>query len=284
MYEENPYPRWMTTAARTPRPVATVLRTLFPRFDPPAMLQGPVKLLIAGCGTGKQAIDAATRYRDARVLAVDLSLASLSYALRQADSLGVANVDFRQGDILALGAMEDRFAVIECVGVLMAIAEPLAAWRILVDLLQPRGVMKLGLYSETARRHIVAVRDLIAAAGYPATPEGIRRCRQDLIALPPERPERAVLDNRDFYSLSTCRDLIFHVQEHRFTLPQIADALDALGLDFLGFELDNPTALAAYRAAHPEDTTMTDLAAWHAFEQANPETFTGMYQFWCQKR
>jgi hypothetical protein len=28
---------------------------------------------------------------------------------------------------------------------------------------------------------------------------------------------------------------------------------------------------------------MTDLACWDRFEAANPDTFTGMYQFWLQK-
>lgn len=27
-----------------------------------------------------------------------------------------------------------------------------------------------------------------------------------------------------------------------------------------------------------------NLAAWHDFEVAHPDTFKGMYQFWCQKK
>lgn len=50
----------------------------------------------------------------------------------------------------------------------------------------------------------------------------------------------------------------------------------------VGFELDKPEALNAYRVAYPDDAWMSDLGHWHAFEQANPETFLGMYQFWCQ--
>ncbi len=29
---------------------------------------------------------------------------------------------------------------------------------------------------------------------------------------------------------------------------------------------------------------MTDLDQWHVFETENPMAFTGMYQFWVQKR
>ncbi len=85
--------------------------------------------------------------------------------------------------------------------------------------------------------------------------------------------EMARLRQRDsFFTASECRDLLFHVQEHRFTLPQIEAALETLGLDFLGFEFPGakPAALAS-------------LADWHRFEAENPETFAGMYEFWVRK-
>ena len=112
--------------------------------------------------------------------------------------------------------------------------------------------------------------------------EGMSRDTTALAALPDDRVERKLLENRDSYSTNSCRDPIFHVHELRYTLPLIADTLDALGLRFAGFELDKPEALNAHRAAYPDDAWMSDLGHWHAFEQANPDTFLGMYQFWCQ--
>ena len=56
-----------------------------------------------------------------------------------------------------------------------------------------------------------------------------------------------VTQGEDFYSLSGCRDLLFHVQEHRFTLPQLAVLLAGLGLSFLGFELSDTAIAARYR-------------------------------------
>ena len=72
------------------------------------------------------------------------------------------------------------------------------------------------------------------------------------------------------------------MQEHRLTLPQIGAFLNEHGLRLLGFELDAPTA-SAYRTAFPQDATMTDLSLWDRFEQANPDTFRGMYNFWAWK-
>lgn len=42
----------------------------------------------------------------------------------------------------------------------------------------------------------------------------------------------------DFWILSECRDLIFHVEEHRFTLLGIGAMLEACRLGLLGLELE----------------------------------------------
>jgi hypothetical protein len=87
---------------------------------------------------------------------------------------------------------------------------------------------------------------------------------------------------QDFFSVSGCRDLLFHVQEHRLGIPQIKKFLDSEGLAFIGFELD-VNALQDYRARNPHDVAMTNLECWDAFERDRPETFAAMYQFWCQR-
>jgi hypothetical protein len=87
----------------------------------------------------------------------------------------------------------------------------------------------------------------------------------------------------DFYSLSTCRDLLFHVQEHRFTIPQIIGALDSLNLKFLGFDLKDQSTMKRFKNKHPEKSDILSLALWHELEQQYPDTFANMYQFWCIK-
>jgi hypothetical protein len=66
--------------------------------------------------------------------------------------------------------------------------------------------------------------------------------------------------------------------EHRLTIPQIAAFLHENGLEFLGFELD-PQSVARFRTKHPDRAALTNLDYWHAFEQANPDTFHRMYVF-----
>ena len=86
----------------------------------------------------------------------------------------------------------------------------------------------------------------------------------------------------DFYSLSELRDLLFHVQECSTNLPQIARFLIDNKLQFLGFNQVRHI-LQRYRSQFPQDSAMTDLALWDQFEEENPQTFVGMYQFWVQK-
>jgi hypothetical protein len=92
-----------------------------------------------------------------------------------------------------------------------------------------------------------------------------------------------VLQSIDFYSISTCRDLLFHVQEHRFTLPQIEMALQELGLKFLGFEMQDSQVMRKFKKLYPEESASASLSLWNKFEVENPDTFIGMYQFWAQK-
>jgi Flp pilus assembly protein TadD/SAM-dependent methyltransferase len=284
-YEESPYPRWVKCApdAMT-QPIDARMRSGFPhaRYRPIERTDN-LDVLIAGCGTGQQVVEMAKRYTGVRVLAVDLSRSSLCYAKYRTNALGLDNIDYGQADILRLAAHNHDFDLISCAGVLHHLADPLAGWRVLLSILRPHGIMQIALYSEIARASIVAAREFIAMRGYRATVDDIRRCRQDILALDEASPIRIVVQSGDFFSTSNCRDLLFHVQEHRFTLPQIQTFLAENGLELLGFELDS-NVLQRYRSQYPDDPACTNLDHWHAYEQQNPHTFARMYQFVVQKQ
>ncbi len=281
-YEENPYPRWVRMPpVEKASDIAGYLRQKFP-FAPiqPAPDRDVAEFLSAGCGTGQMALEMAQGFA-AHVLAVDLSLASLGYARRKALELGLAGIEFAQADILELGVTDRRFDVIECSGVLHHMAEPLAGWRSLLSLLNPGGFMLIALYSEKARQGIVAAQRYIAEKGFGPSPDDIRRCRQDLLDMDPKRELGTAFG--DFFGTSSCRDLLFHVQEQRMSIPAIAAFLDDNALAFLGFETDRAT-LEAYKRRFPGDPAAVDLQNWDAFENDNPDTFTRMYVFWVQKK
>ena len=118
--------------------------------------------------------------------------------------------------------------------------------------------------------------------GFASTPDDIRRSRQEILALADGEPAKNVANNLDFFTTSECRDMLFHVQEHQMTLPEIADFVGANNLTFLGFIADGGL-IHRFRTRYPHDEAVTDLALWHAFEMDNPGAFAGMYQFWIRK-
>jgi cyclopropane fatty-acyl-phospholipid synthase-like methyltransferase len=242
------------------------------------------EILIAGCGTGQHAINCANQYQESKILAVDLSQHSLAYAARKATELGIHNIEFLQADILDLKQLNRTFDLIESVGVLHHMEDPLKGWKILRDLLKPQGMMLIGLYSQLARQDVQKARSFIQTHKYPSTARGIRECRQHIFTLPSTDPIHMLSSGVDFYTTSSCRDLLFHVQEHQFTLPQIAECLKQLDLVFLGFEFKNPETLENYLKAFPEDLEARSLQNWALFEEKHPDTFIGMYCFWVTKR
>jgi tetratricopeptide (TPR) repeat protein/SAM-dependent methyltransferase len=266
-YEESPYPRWTKAGPPT---LPLVLKDRRPAEV--------LDVLIAGCGTGLSTIEFARQWPQTRNLAIDLSVASLSYAKRMAQSMGVTNIEFAHADIMRLASIDREFDFIDASGVLHHLADPWEGWRVLLSLLRPGGAMQVGLYSKLARLNIVTARALIAERGYQPTPADIRRCREEIMETEKWSLLRSVSSWGDFYTTNECRDLLFHVQEHRVTIPEIKSFLAANNLQFAGFILEPPIQHRfAMRFSDP--AAMTDLACWHAFEIDNPQTFTSMYGF-----
>lgn len=283
-YEENPYPRWVKTPPAIEMvSVDAFLHKTFPQVPFHNIgKSGAIEILIAGCGTGQHPIHTAQRFPNARVRAIDLSLSSLSYAKRKAQELGIKNLEFGQADILRLHEIGDRFDVIETFGVLHHLGDPMQGLKSLLSILRPGGFIGIGLYSELARRGVVAGRRFITEQKYGDSADDIRRCRQQMIALADGTALSETLRWSDFFSVSECRDLLFHVQEHRMTVLDIHNFLARFSLSFLGFQIDQKTS-DAYQSMFPEDRAMTSLQNWHRFETARPTTFRTMYQFWAQK-
>jgi len=277
MYEANPYPRWHRLGPGIPQELGVTLHELTGgAFDPSEFIRRP-RLLVAGCGTGREILSAARAWQPASVTGFDLSRTSLAYAQRMADRIGV-DVELYQADLLELGDWDRRFDVIVCTGVLHHLDDPLAGWRILARLLRPGGVMLVGLYSSTARAGVKVAQALVRESGQPPTPAGLRRARALVMELPPGHPGRDCTRMGDFYSLSGARDMLCHVRERTFTLPDVAAALDDVGLEFLGFH----SGEAARRLYRTLFGLQQRLAWWNTLEQLYPHMFLGMYQFWCR--
>ena len=284
-YEANPYPRWVAMPGPVPRmQLAEWLAVRFPGAAATTLpTNRPLDVLVAGCGTGQQPLETIRRFADVRVLAIDLSLASLAYATRMTAALGVEGIEYVQADLLQAAQLGRSADVIEASGVLHHLADPWVGWRVLISLLRPGGVMSVGLYTARARNEVRLAREWIAEHGYPSTPEGIRQCRQDLRALQVDWAE-PFSSAPDFCSTSSCRDLLFHVQEHEVTLPEISDFLATEGLELLGVDAP-PNTERIFKAwcGGSGDDALRDLARWDLFEAQHPNCFAGMVNLWVHK-
>ena len=281
-YEQNPYPRWVNIGLPlTPSPIMSVIEelNLKVRADTLLNVQAP-KVLVAGCGTGQHSIDTASRFKNSQVTAIDLSLSSLAYAKRKTSEFKLRNVEYLQGNILKLSKLEKQFDLVESCGVIHHMDDPMEGWKVLTDLLKPGGLMKIGLYSELARQNVTKIRQEIKTLGVAATDRGMMGFRQSVISSN-KAHHIEIVKSPDFYSLSTVRDLLFHEQEHLFTLPMICSALERLGLVFCGFESEQ--VVSKFKTWNGNSNALYEIDKWYEFEQENPNIFGGMYQFWCQK-
>ena len=282
LYEGSPYPRWLDVTIREPVRYADEMARLFP-FLGPVEIDSPVRVLIAGCGTGYHAIQVAAKYSDATVLAIDISKTSLAYAIRQARRHGLSNIEFLHGDLLRIERLGKQFDAVESVGVLHCLADPIAGFRALTNVLAPGGFMKIGLYSRRARLGLASAQRLAKSRNIGGSPDELRLFRQDVIATECDEGRVGLADISDFFYLSGFRDLICHVQELQFTPAELKGVLQNVNVSMLGYRGVKAQTLSAYRERFPEDPDMRDFDLVDRFETDHPDMFANLQTFWLRK-
>jgi len=277
-YRRWPYPSW--SRVTTPRPKTVPAAVEEVDGGRPSGLPVAAEILVAGCGTGREAALIALGFPDARTIAIDISTASLAYAAERCAAAGIAGVDFRLLDLHRAAELGTAFDFITCSGVLHHLPDPEAGWAALAGALKPGGAMRVMVYSRIARLRVQAARTYIAdLLGRPIDDDLLRDVRRRLIG----KAAHLLAGSQDFYTLGGIHDLLLHRHEDPFDVPRIVRALDRLGLELLAFDLPTPFHRARYRREHPDDPAFRDVKAWAALEMKEPLLFRGMYKFWCRK-
>ena len=285
-YELNPYPRWRYNSfARTNKInfLSVINSEIYPnkiQTDEINLTNKKLNILIAGCGTGIQIIEA-SRYSNCEITAIDLSNSSISYAKRKVDEYGMKNVNFIEMDLLELTQINKRFDLIECSGVLHHMQDPFKGLSNLVESLEPKGFLKLGLYSKYARKEILNARKFINEKNIMPTLDGIRRFRNNVLNGDIKKLSE-ITNWADFYSTSMCRDLCFHSQERCYSLIEVKNIIEKSNLEFLGFTLSKDIK-DEYLKTNKDIESLKDLRLWDKFEKINTNSFREMYQFWTRK-
>ena len=245
------------------------------------------EILIAGCGTGREAIGMAFIHSKSNILAIDLSLNSLAYGSIKAQEDEINNITFKQCDILNVSEIDKKFDIISSCGVLHHMEKPHKGLKSLVNILNDEGAMKLALYSTYARIGLDFVRDFIKDNNLKNNEEDIRFLREKIKNKEIKIDDEHIDDlesSLDFYSINEFRDLLFHPQEKTYTLPEVGDLLDSCGLRFIEFDNKYQNLKNAYLTNFPDDKFGVNLENWDNLEKKHKNLFSSMYIFWVKKK
>jgi SAM-dependent methyltransferase len=104
-------------------------------------IDASARCLDVGCGGGDVSLSLAALATEGSVLGTDLDEAKIEIAAKEAAAAGVANVEFRVGDVMAPPSGDDTFDVIYVRFLLTHLPDPAGAVANLVAQLAPGGVL-----------------------------------------------------------------------------------------------------------------------------------------------
>ncbi|MGW8464865.1 methyltransferase domain-containing protein [Pseudomonas sp. CLCA07] len=275
-YESNPYPTWTSK----PKHSESTLDELFIKLNLKQAPPNNNNILVAGCGTGRHAIQLALTYPHTNIIGLDVSKASLQYATRKREEYNIRNLEFIHGDLNNILSLNMRFSLIECIGVLHHLQDPLKGCQAILSALENGGIAKIGLYSTYARTPIAELANLASKNEILYTPSNLERIRDLSIQNYKYKRISEIVNSQDFFSRSGCMDLLFNPLEKTFTTRDIHSLIRTLNCEFAGFEKEGQNKSPAFRKFNEHSNLDSLFSAWELFENFNPNFFSEMYLFW----
>jgi SAM-dependent methyltransferase len=189
-------------------------------------------ILVAGCGTWQAAKYALCRPR-ARVVGIDVSATSLEHTDRLRRKYGLTNLQTEQRSIEGVEAMEQRFDLIVCTGVLHHLVHPVAGLRALRSVLKPAGALYLMVYAPYGRAGIYMLQEYCRRIGIGTTKRELEDLSASLKALPRSHPIVATLAaSRDALNSEALADALLNPRDQSYAVPQLFELLERGGLTF----------------------------------------------------
>ncbi len=274
-YEANPYPTWTSKPKHSKTTLDQLFRTLNSKQAPPNN-----NILVAGCGTGRHAIQLALTYPHAKIIGLDVSQSSLQYATNKRNEYKIRNLEFIRGDLNSILSLNIGFSLIECIGVLHHLQDPLKGCQAILSALEDGGIAKIGLYSAYARTPIADLANLASENEIPYTPCNLERIRNLAVQNYNYKRTNEIVNSQDFFSRSGCMDLLFNPLEKSFTTREIHSLARTLNCEFAGFENGGQRKSPELRKFNDTSNMDSLFYTWELFENLNPNFFSEMYLFW----
>ncbi|HHP7245115.1 MAG TPA: class I SAM-dependent methyltransferase [Elainellaceae cyanobacterium] len=200
-----------------------------------------IRILDAGCGTGVGTEYLVHLNPQAHVVGFDLSAGALDVARSRCQASGATRVEFHHLSLYDADQLSGEFQLINCVGVLHHLPDPIRGIQALAPKLAPGGLMHIFVYAELGRWEIRLMQQAIALLQGDRRgdyQDGVRVGRQIFSTLP--ETNRLVKREQERWSLENQRDENFadmyvHPQEVDYSIESLFELIDASGLDFVGF-------------------------------------------------
>lgn len=283
-YEYSPYPRYSNLSLFTKKYESInefCLRNDLRIKNILDINQKKINLLVAGCGTGQDALEISSLFYNSQIVGIDLSKKSLSYAIRKKKELKITNVNFYQGDLLETSKLNTMFDIIHCHGVLNHIKNPYMGLKALTQSLKNQGLLFLSLYSKVARKDIFELRTKLLTKYKFISDDIVKKIRLEIIN-DARINKKTFLNSVEFYNMNEFKDMLLHPQEYCFTFEEIEGFIMKLNLEFCGFVgLQNEKN--KFVQLYGNNEKLLNLKLWKQFENDYPKTFLGMYHFCLQK-
>ena len=205
-----------------------------------------IRILDAGCGTGVGTEYLILLNPKAEIVGIDLSEKALAIAKERYQRSGVAgkherSIAFHQFPIEKAEELDGEFDLINCVGVLHHLPDPIKGIKSLAKKLAPGGLMHIFVYAELGRWEIQLMQQAIALLQGELRgdyQDGVKVGRELFATLPENN--RIVKREKERWILENHRDECFadmyvHPQEIDYNTGTLFELIDASGLEFLGF-------------------------------------------------
>ena len=204
-------------------------------------LKQDIRILDAGCGTGVGTEYLVHLNPQASVVGIDLSGGALDVARERCRRSGASRVEFHHLSLYNADQLTGQFDLINCVGVLHHLPDPIRGIQALAPKLAPGGLMHIFVYAELGRWEIQLMQKAIALlqgnqrGNYR---DGVKLGRKLFESLPEDN--RLVKREKERWSLENQRDANFadmyvHPQEIDYNIETLFELIDASGLEFIGF-------------------------------------------------
>ncbi|NER33453.1 MAG: class I SAM-dependent methyltransferase [Oscillatoria sp. SIO1A7] len=240
-----------------------------------------IRILDAGCGTGVSTDYLVHLNPGTQVSAIDLSQGALEMARERCRRSGATRAEFHHLSIYDVGQLQGEFDLINCVGVLHHLPDPIRGIKALASKLAPGGIMHIFVYAELGRWEIRLMQEAIALLQGDKRgdyEDGVKVGRELFASLPENN--RLVQYEQRRWSMENQRDASFadmyvHPQEIDYNIETLFELIDASGLEFLGFSDPNYWDLQRLVGKAPDlierAENLSDIQRYRVIELLDPE-------------